>query len=347
MDNKDNEKRIHLLNNKVFLWVMVTGFTVSILLLGGSYLLKVSEPVKDILKELGVIVIGMVFVSLIQVKVLDEFYKQQTHDVFWPDLKIVEEHLMEELRRIIPEIKAETVESIEDISKRVAEATDYMRKGINVLSGAKSAGIINIYPNRYENIAGKSVIEEIKNDLQTESSMICIMGISLGDYFLDRGVIHSSFINLLETKNLLEVKPKIHALIVHPKCEMLHERARWEAGPEYYYDPVFFDSTTFIETDGAARIAKRLCTKFGSILEVRLYKQAPTAFVLLTSRFAFVESYNYAARGSNVPVFQIQAGVSLYRHYESHFNRIWEDAHSINTYDPLSDEYQIPHKKRK
>ena len=347
MENKDSDKRIHVLNSKVFLWVMVTGFSVSILLLGGSYVLKVSEPIKDLLKELGVIVIGMVIVSLIQVKVLDEFYKQQSRDAISPDLKVIEDHLMEELRRIIPEVKVETVKSIEDIRLRVSEATDFMLNGIDVLSGAKSAGIVNIFPNRYENIAGKSVVEVIKNDLQAESSKICLMGISLGDYFLDRGVIHSSFIKLLETNDLLTVKPQIQPLIVHPKCEMLRERARWEAGPEYFYDPAFFDSTTFIETDGAARIAKRLSTKFGSIMEVRLYQQAPTAFVLLTSRFAFIESYNYAARGSNVPVYQIQAGVSLYRHYESHFNRIWEVARSINTYDPLSDEYKVPRRKRK
>jgi hypothetical protein len=170
-----------------------------------------------------------------------------------------------------------------------------------------------------------------------ENSRIRIMGISLGDYFLDRGVLHTAFKELLDKNtNQPDHLFSIQALIVHPKCGTLKERARWEAGQEYYREPAFYDSTTFIETDGAARIAKRLCERYSSILEVRLYTQAPTAFVLLTSRFAFIEPYNYAARGSNVPVFQVQAGASLYKYYEAHFENIWNVSNLTAKYDPFA-----------
>ncbi len=209
-----------------------------------------------------------------------------------------------------------------------------MLNGIGVLTGAKIAGITNIFPTRYEKISGESVIDVISKDLRAENSQIRIMGISLGDYFLDRGVLHLEFVRLVENSSK-GIGPNIQALIVHPKCEALKERARWEAGQEYYKEPAFFDSTTFIETDGAARIARRLCEKFGKNLEIRLYKQSPTSFVLLTSRYAFIESYNYAARGSNVPVIQIQAGSSLYKYYESHYERIWAVSDPIGKYDPF------------
>ncbi|MBN8656416.1 MAG: hypothetical protein J0M11_11810 [Anaerolineae bacterium] len=336
MQSQDEKIKVKALTNKVFRWVMATGTLASIILFSASYLLPVSSPIQDALKETGVIVIGVVIVSLIQVLVLDEFYKQQSREAISPDLESVEARVVEEFRRVIPEVKAETVGAIDDIRARVSEATDFMLKGIDVLSGAKSAGIANIFPTRYEKISGKSVVEVIQDDLQAENSQIRLMGISLGDYFLDRGVLHSSFIKLLESSSHQLTKPTIRALLVHPKCETLRERARWEAGSEYYQEPAFFDSTTYIETDGAVRIAKRLCEKYGTLLEIRLYRQAPTAFVLLTSRFAFVEAYNYAARGSNVPVFQVQAGVSLYRHYESHFERIWTVSDSIGTYNPFS-----------
>jgi hypothetical protein len=335
MQYKDNTT-VKALTNKVFRWVMVAGFLLSIILFAGGYLLPIPQLIQDALKELGIIVVGVVVVSLIQIVILDDFYQQQSRDAISPDLESVETRVVEEFRRVIPEVKIETVHAIDDIRSRVSEATSFMLNGIDVLSGAKSAGIINIFPTRYEKISGKSVIEVIQEDLQAESSQIRLMGISLGDYFLDRGVLHSSFIKLLETTSHQVVKPTIRALLVHPKCETLRERARWEAGSEYYQEPAFFDSTTFIETDGAARIAKRLCEKYGALLEVRLYRQAPTAFVLLTSRFAFIEAYNYAARGSNVPIFQVQAGVSLYRHYESHFERIWSVSDSIGAYNPFS-----------
>ena len=330
------------LTTRIFRWVMATGVLASIILFSAGYLLPVSQPVQDALKEIGVIVIGVVIVSLIQVLVLGEFYQQQSREAISPDLDSVESRVVEEFRRVIPEVKMETVEAIDDIRVRVSEATDFMLTGIDVLRGAKLAGIVNIFPTRYDKISDRSVVDVIKEDLQAESSQIRLMGISLGDYFLDRGVLHSSFIRLLEeASDRQAIKPKIHALLVHPKSETLHERARWEAGQEYYQAPVFYDSTTFIETDGATRIAMRLCQKYGGLLDVRLYKQAPTAFVLLTSRFAFVEAYNYAARGSNVPVFQIQAGVALYRHYESHFERIWSVAEPVGTYNPFSNPERI------
>jgi gas vesicle protein len=341
-----------------------------------------TEPaLKDVSKEMAIIVLGVVIVSLIQVKILGDFYQQQSVEAIEPSLIDIKEQLLKEIdrvipelktetvqsiretqqeihniipdiksesvrilqdtqveiKRIIPEVKTETIKSIQDIQNRVTDATNFMLTGIDVLQGAKIAGFTNIYPTRYEKISGKSVVDTIKDDLNSESSRIRLMGISLGDYFLDRGVLHNSFTKLLET-NIHNDKPEIQALLVHPKCETLRERARWEAGPDYYNEPAFFDSTTYIETDGAARIAKRLCEKYIKILHVRLYRQAPTAFVLLTSRFAFVEAYNYSARGSNVPVFQVQAGSPLYMSYENHFDRIWSVATPIGEYEPFSKE---------
>jgi hypothetical protein len=336
MQNKGAGAKGKALTNKIFVWVMVSGILTSVILFSAGYLLKLPEPVQDALKELGVIVVGVVIVSLIQVRILGDFYQEQSREAISPDLESVEGRLVEEFRRVIPEVKTETIQAIDDIRERVSQATDFMLNGIDVLSGAKTAGIVNIFPTRYEKVSGKSVVDVIQKDIQAESSQIGLMGISLGDYFLDRGVLHNSFIKLLETSSNSSSKPIIRALLVHPKCETLRERARWEAGTEYYQEPAFFDSTTFIETDGAARIAKRLCEKYSGILEVRLYRQAPTSFVLLTSRFAFIEAYNYAARGSNVPVFQLQAGVSLYRHYESHFERIWCVSAPIGEYNPFT-----------
>jgi len=203
-----------------------------------------------------------------------------------------------------------------------------------IFRSANETGIVSIFPTRYGKFDGTSVIDAISQEMLVERSQIRLVGISLGDYFLDRGVLHSSFMKLLEALGNQATKPLIRALLVHPKSETLRERARWESGSEYFQEPAFFDSTTFIETDGAVRIAKRLCEKYGAILEVRLYRQAPTAFVLLTSRFAFIEAYNYAGRGSNVPIFQVQADASLYRYYESHFERIWSVSEPISAYNP-------------
>jgi hypothetical protein len=243
--------------------------------------------------------------------------------------------------QMVTSVTKESSSSIDDIRNRVTEASGFMLTGISVLQGAKASGIVNIFPTRYsERVGIESVKTEIVKDIVTETNLIRLMGISLGDYFLDRGILNAQLNDFLEATKGKDSYPKIRALLVHPKCDALRERARWEAGAEYYDIPAFYDSTTFIETDGAARISKRLCEKYPA-LEVRLYSQAPTAFVLLTSRFAFFEPYTYSSRGSKVPLTQVQAEVDLYRHLASHFNRIWEVAEPISRFDSIKSAKEI------
>ncbi len=318
----------------VFLWVMTTGILASVLLFGVGFLAP-HPVVQDLARRIGAIVVGAVIVSLIQVKALGDFYSKRTQDALLPNIEALQNALTTELRKLQPELKQETRAAVEQIRDRVTEAASFMQEGIGVLSGAKLAGIVNIFPNRYEKVTGESVIDAIARDLRAESAQIRLMGISLGDYFLDRGVLHTTFSDIVETHRESSTF-RIKALVVDPKCDNLKERARWEAGSEYYREPAFFDSTTFIETDGAARIAKRLCEKRHGLLDVRTYCQPPTAFVLLTSRFAFIEGYNYADRGSRVPLLQVAAGSPLYKAYETHFDRIWDVSRPITEYDPFS-----------
>jgi hypothetical protein len=341
MENS-NDFEMKKLLNKVFLWVMFSGILIGIISFGIGYLTD-NEIIQSISNMITSIVIGAVIVSLIQVRLLGDFYKEQSRKAISPDLKLVEEALIQEMKKIIPKVKDETVGSIERIKDRVEEAANFMLEGIGVLSGSKKAGIINIFPARYEKISGVSVIDTIIQEFESEKNHIKIMGISLGDYFLDRGVLNNSFLNLL--KNIptrADCKGlKIQALIVHPQSDTLKERARWEVGPDYLHEPMFFDSTTYIETDGAARIARRLHEKYNDKIDIKLYKQAPTSFVLLTSRYAFVESYNYSSRGSKVPMLQVQAGTNLYNHYEKHFDNIWSVSEFISSYDPLASKKNV------
>lgn len=310
-------------------------FTVVLYLLGAV----IPESAQEISRQLAMVTLGAALATLLQEALLGEYYKHQSRQIITesltPDFDGVKQKVDLAMSRIVTAVTTETTQSIDDIRRLVAEATDFMLKGISVLKGAKSSGIINIFPTRYHETTGvESVKMTIVDDLKLENNNVRLMGISLGDYFLDRGILHSVFAELLETSHQRNDHPKIRALLVHPKCEALRERARWEAGPEYRNPPAFYDSTTFIETDGAARIAKRLCEKYPS-LEVRLYSQAPTSFVLLTSRFAFFEPYTYSSRGSKVPLLQIQAEVDLYKHVAKHFDNIWEVSEPISRFDPL------------
>jgi hypothetical protein len=292
LDNSRNQDEVSSLYGKIFWWILGFALVLSLaLFLGGRFL---SDPIASLMKEFSMIIFGAVLVTILHHKILSGYFQQKSCDTITkaisPHFSQIHSGILEALQRIIPEVKTETVRSIDDIRQRVTEASDFMLNGIGVLSGAKQSGIVNIFPTRYAVVAGEKGIDIIARDISSESTGLRVMGISLGDYFLDRGMLHNLFIEKLGQSATETDGTKIRALIVHPKSQALKERARWEAGPDFFHEPAFFDSTTFIETDGAARIAKRLCSKYAPALDVRLYDQAPTCFVLLTSRFAFIEN---------------------------------------------------------
>lgn len=332
-DLHDDSNIIDSLFGNIFLLVMLGGFFLGVAFYLFSYSIN-DEQFGESLRGITMILFGAIIASVIHEKVLGNYYENQSRKIVqnatYPNFKAIEMKMIDEISQIAPNVKEETVGSIKDIQERVTEATKYMLDGIGVLSGAKAAGIAAIFPTRYEEVAGETFNGVVRQDFNEEGNHIRIMGISLGDFFLDRGALHKDFIKLIDA-NCLSSACKIRALIVHPKCDALRERAKWETGKECYYEPTFYASTTFIETEGAAKIAQRLCEKYGC-LDVRLYKQPPTAFVILTTRYAFVEPYHYGDRGSNAPLFQIQAGSSLYKNYESHFERIWAEADPVTTY---------------
>jgi hypothetical protein len=329
--DKSDKDKVRKVLTKLFTWTMIVEVLLGVVLLIVGWFLPRDHLWRDIVTEMAMILFGVVIASLVHERALGDYYQQQAQDIVnetvSPGLDRLEGRIVEGIREVIPVLRAETLQSVEDIRERVSKAAQFMLNGSDVLSGAKAAGIVNIYPKRYAAIGRESGIDAIKRDILVESDEIRIMGISLGDYFLDRGGLKEALLEVLQTEE--DLGPKVRALIVHPNSHTLRERARWEAGQEFYEGDTFFESTTYIETNGAAHIAKRLCERYAGRLEARLYDQAPTAFVLLTSRYAFIEPYSYADRGSNVPVLQVQAGVSSYKHYESHFERIWNVSRPI------------------
>lgn len=337
MDTKNHaDKNIQKTLNKYYYIIVVLGLTLSAVAFILSFVVE-NTTMTGIFQIIGSLMAGALISGLLQVKLLGDFNKQDIKLALQPDLHNLENVLEEQIQNIVPVITGKTISSVKNIEDRVSKATDFMLNGIGVLSGANQSGIVNIFPNRYSTISNTSVIQEISKEMREEKNSISIMGISLGDFFLDRGQLNKVFMEVIEKERTIECPLSIiRAMIVNPHCNVLRERARWEVGHEYYYDPIFYDSTTFIETDGAARIAKRLFENKKNI-EVKTYKLAPTAFVLMTSRFLFLEPYSYASRGGGkVPVFQVKAGSDLYKHYESHFNRVWNNsAETISNYQAL------------
>jgi len=316
--------------------VLVATFLVSVVLLLAS-LLPYVGPHSYILRELSMLMLGAALMMFLHYRVLRRYFVREwchaVEQTLEPCLDDLKHSLSESVEGLVPGIEhvivpsvqtllQETQGDINTIRDSVATAVDVMVNFSGVLRGAETSGIVSIFPKRHTERGEKSAMDAIMEEMRAESGSIRFMGITLGDYFLDRGQLHSAFEGVLQAGKSTGLNVK--ALIVDPECEALRQRARWEAGEEFGTAPMFYRSTTFIDTDGAARTAPHLCEKYADVLEVRMYGQAPMGFLVLTSRCAFWESYNYAARGGNVPVLQIQAGTELYDLYKKHFDRIWK-----------------------
>jgi hypothetical protein len=208
----------------------------------------------------------------------------------------------------------------------VQHMVDDVHASVGLFETAHAGGILNIYPDR------RRAMVALEQALSGASGEVRIAGISLGDFFLDRGQLCLTVQRLLDDDG----RPvRMRCLLADPAGPELRERARWEAGEEFCHNPLFYDSTTFVETDGCARKAKFVRHKHGERFEARLYCQAPISFVVLTNSRLYVEQYHYAGRGSNAPLLEVDASSPLYRVYVDHFEGLWRRARPVEDYDPL------------
>jgi hypothetical protein len=226
------------------------------------------------------------------------------------------------LRSIKADLDSFTGRLRSDVERMVIQ----VQAGVELFRAAQAGGIRNIYTDR-----GKGM-QALREAIAQAKGEVRIIGISLGDFFLDRGLLCSAVREILDDA---DSEVRLRCLLADPQGTELRERARWEAGEEFCYDPVFYNSTTFIETDGCARMAQYLCEKHHERLDARLYAQAPVSFVVLTPTRLFVEQYHYAGRGSNAPLLEADANSAIHKAYERHFEGLWRRARPISGFDPL------------
>ena len=189
----DNNRQ--LLYRKQYWYIIVTVIVISLLFFVISFL-DISSSWSNTFLNLSMIILGASIASIIQEYILGEYYKQQYKknivESLAPDFNDLKKTVNGAIDKIVKDVTDRTTDSIGDIQKRVAEASDFMLNGINVLKGADIAGIIDIFPNRYSDCHGEETVKDmIIKDFYAEKNMIYLMGISLGDYFLDgRGALH-------------------------------------------------------------------------------------------------------------------------------------------------------------
>lgn len=311
---------------------VISAFIVISILLYIIASMDLSSALSSPIKQFAVILFSAAFVSYTHEKVLGDYYKQQTKEmneqfvtktgeIVKTHIETMEMGLSNKIINIVPDVER----TLEDINKQISGSINSMITGMEILAGAKTSGIVNIFPTRSEPNLGKSFFDVVSDEISIEETKIRIMGISLGDYFPDGGRLHNKLHSILEDQN--KAKLEIQVLFINPECDALKMRAGFESKSHYAY------SSTYLGAVGTAKISKELCKNYKN-LKCKIYQEPPLAYVLLTSRFAFIEPYNYAGRGSNVPIVQVQEGSYIYKSYSNHFDNIWEKSKNIFEYQP-------------
>jgi hypothetical protein len=160
-DGNDLEKGATLVR-KLFWSVFV-----SLLLIAAVFYLlsslDISQAARDMAQKLAMVTLGAALATLIHKSRLREYYKEQLGrtlaESLTPDFDGVKRKVDDAMVQIVSEVTTQTTQSIDDIRKRVAEASDFMLNGISVLQGAKASGIVNIFPTRYHD---SSRVESVK-----------------------------------------------------------------------------------------------------------------------------------------------------------------------------------------
>lgn len=80
-------------------------------------------------------------------------------------------------------------------------------------------------------------------------------------------------------------------------------------------------------------------------IDARLYKVAPSCFLVFVNDFLFAEFYHFGAGGrasGKVPLFRISSTSNLYRELKGHFDFVWETARCFKLNDTLFEDITKP-----
>ncbi len=117
--------------------------------------------------------------------------------------------------------------------------------------------------------------------------------------------------------------------MLDPDSEAAKEKARREES--YTYRDDFYQATSaYNELIAANRKAESLMKRYPNKIQLKLSNVYPLCFLVITKDTMFMEPYNYAHRGSEVPVLEItrarenHAEHDLFKIYEEHFESLWQ-----------------------
>jgi hypothetical protein len=227
-----------------------------------------------------------------------------------------------ELARKIQEASASQQRLLDTLEERVNKVGEEIVMTSGMLKNATSVGIQAVYSGREP-----SFHSDVARAIRDSQDSIRILGISLADlcgYWGGKSEPHEAIEYVMTSQ-----KVKLQILFADPEGEGLKTRAKFEHPGIPYLDTRAFKQTS-AKINEMITIADKYLSEGG--VEIKLYSDTPTCFLVLTDSLAFIEQYTYASRGGNNVLFAIKNNTPLYRLHSDHFEALMRDARDAKMY---------------
>lgn len=197
-----------------------------------------------------------------------------------------------------------------------------------LMSSAVDQGIAGILGPRRQDPSTPAAIAQA---LESAEGEVLLQGVGLREFFGDRE--HAVILRRMAAE---DHAVSVRALLVDPTGQFARARTVAEDGEQFADDalfragPLFGDSWRSLNVIASLKKASRESKNFR--LDVRFLDHWPSAYLVLTNRYAFVETYHFGKADSAldhvtieglVPMLQVSAGASYYSLLRNHFDYLW------------------------
>ncbi len=171
----------------------------------------------------------------------------------------------------------------------------------------------------------------IASELEAAEGEVLLQGVGLREFFGDRD--HTTILRRMA----VEDRPvSVRALLVDPTGQFARARTVVQDGEQYADDalfragPLFGDSWRSLNVIASLKKISDKSRRFR--LDVRFLDHWPSAYLVLTNRSAFVETYHFGRTDQSseqvtidglVPMLQIDSESNYYALLRNHFDYLW------------------------
>ncbi|MFL2665262.1 MAG: helix-turn-helix domain-containing protein [Dehalococcoidia bacterium] len=177
-------------------------------------------------------------------------------------------------------------------------------------------------------------IEIISDVLDSSSGEILLQGIGLREFFGDKG--YADILRRMLNENR---KINIKALLVNPNSDFAKARAIAEDGMVFDDEEIFRSGPLYSDSWRSMNMIATMKKKSQDLsrfsLNVKFVDHWPSSYLIMTEKFTFLESYQFAnlqniygesSFDGLVPMLQIKSQSDYARILRNHFDYIWSGA---------------------